>query len=127
MLHRFFNLQKLFGSKDSTSGFLIGISDNSNILVLGLMVTAKTAQYLPVGLEICGYFQTGDELDRVKSMGIYEEHFSKKHVIIKTNNENELDVQVISNGDLIKADYEVVTHEKVYTQYMFLRCKGDKT
>lgn len=89
-------------------------------------MTDKTSVYsLPVGLVTCGIFVTGDHLDKLKLKQNAGEIISSNGVIIfgATNDKN-INVHVMNNDELEKIDYQIVNNEKVYGQYMFVRCKG---
>lgn len=89
-------------------------------------MTDKASAYsLPVGLVSCGFFLTGDHLDESKLKENVGEVISSNRVIIfgATNDKN-IKVHVMNNDELEKIDHKIVNDEKVYSQYMFVRCQG---
>lgn len=92
------------------------------------MLTNKTYVYsLPVGLVKCGFFQTGENIDTLKLKKDNENVSIANTVIIfgAINDKNNVNVHFENNGELEKIDYKIVNDERVYSQYMFIRCKGN--
>lgn len=119
-------MQKLSSAKDPCSGYLYGIFSKSTCLILGIEITDKTAVFsLPVGLEICGYFQIGDVLN-ISNLKQDQDNSPKNLVVIfnSLTDKSNIAVNVVTNGELEKTDYQTVSDEKVYNEYMFIRCKG---
>lgn len=97
-------------------------------MILGAALTDKPYVYsLPVNLVKCGFFLTGENLDKSKLKKNYENVSIENAVIIfgATNDKNNISVNIENKGELEKIDYKIVNDETVYNQYMFIRCKGN--
>lgn len=96
-------------------------------MILGAALTDKPYVYsLPVGLVKCGFFLTGENLDKSKFEKDYENVSIENAVIIfGAINDKNISVNIENKGELEKIDYKIVNDETVYNQYMFIRCKGN--
>lgn len=89
------------------------------------MADKSSVYSLPVGLVSCGFFLTGDHLDKSKlKENVGEVVASNKVIIFGATNDKIINVHIMNNDELERIDYKIVNDEKVYSQYMFVRSKG---
>lgn len=83
---------------------------------------------LPVGFEICGVFQIGQDFDKSELKKSFRDGICKNPVVISllSNDKQQVNVQVMRNDHVEKADYQIVSDDKIYAEYIFVRCKGKK-
>lgn len=118
--------QKLSSAKEPCEGFLYGISTQTAVLVLGLELTDKQLLHsLPIGVEVCGYFQSGEQINDSNLLKKLQYEGQQNPVCIHFGiNSKEFNVQIVSHNQLETVKYDTVTDEKLYSQFIYIKCRG---
>lgn len=79
----------------------------------------------PVGVNVCGTFQIGEENELLNIGQVHESGDCNTSVIITaTLGKDKLFKVFLSNNGKLQIDYEVIDEADFYREHVLIRCKG---